>query len=143
MFAYRKFETTNAVVVTKGRAHLWTRIQCVEVCDTDPCRRIAMRVPHCCPLYGRLGVHPKLNTAYSLLTNWDACTGSKLLSRVLWVRVGRQEDSQYCWVCGGVGVPCMGTAGVSDGFPPCNGNFLFSEHRILAAQLFTVRCATV
>ena len=23
-FAYRKFETTNAVVVTKGRAHLWS-----------------------------------------------------------------------------------------------------------------------
>ena len=61
-----------------------------------------------------------------LLTNWDACASSKLLSRVLWVQQHYTSRltvrEAYCWVL----VPCMGTTAVSDGFPPCCGNFLFS-----------------
>ena len=38
-------------------------------------------------------------TEHCLLTNWDACTGGKLLSRVLWVQVslGAGGSERHVW----------------------------------------------
>ena len=72
-----------------------------------------------------------------LLTNWDACASSKLMSRVLWVQQHYTSRltvrEAYCWVL----VPCMRTETISDGFPPCRQLSVQWEKRIMV-KLFTV-----
>ena len=117
VFAYRKSLRPPMLLLSlKAGSHLWSSLN-HALCGSVRYRSVSldpMRVPHCCPLYG-VPTRPKLNTA-SLQTEMRARAVNCCLAYYGCSSTSRLTVREaYCWVL----VPCMETAGISDGFPPC------------------------